>query len=321
MAKSANYFGLRHGSTKSHTFSVLDGQQITKDRVEGGKNPRTLAQMTQRCMVATIGTAYSAMKCICDHSFEEKPAGMQCMREFFSTNLKQIRICKEYDNGFFGFIKYKEAGLVAGSYVISDGSLPTPLPDAQMDSVNPTEGKVTITLALTEEGATGEVAEALGCKLFGDMCSIALMYPKADGSYGFGAVRLTYRSGASVLESFTVAVTGDIAGATTSFAANTLKVEVRTAYKLADGATTDNTYYVGITSRHVNGSWLRSPAQFDVEEATPTFAAAIATYPVGQERFLNGSDVDVAGTASSSSSSSSSGTETGGDDNTGDQLP
>ena len=41
MAKSANYFGLRTGSTKSHTFSVVDGKQITKDRVEGGKDPRT----------------------------------------------------------------------------------------------------------------------------------------------------------------------------------------------------------------------------------------------------------------------------------------
>ena len=38
MAKSSGYFGLRRGSTKSHTFSVLNGKQITKDRVEGGNN-------------------------------------------------------------------------------------------------------------------------------------------------------------------------------------------------------------------------------------------------------------------------------------------
>ena len=88
MAKSSTYFGLRRGSTKSHTYSVVDGKQITKDRVEGGKDPRTLPQMTQRCLVATIGSAYSAMKSICDHSFEGKSAGMQCMREFMSTNLK-----------------------------------------------------------------------------------------------------------------------------------------------------------------------------------------------------------------------------------------
>ena len=45
-----------------------------------------------------------------------------------------------------------------------------------------------------------------------------------------------------------------------------------------------------ITSRKVNGTWLRSDAQFDVTDATSTFAQAIATYPVGQERFLNGGD-------------------------------
>ena len=38
MAISSGYYGLRKGSTKSHTYSVLNGKQITKDRVEGGKN-------------------------------------------------------------------------------------------------------------------------------------------------------------------------------------------------------------------------------------------------------------------------------------------
>ena len=238
MAKSSTYFGLRRGSTKSHTFSVVDGKQITKDRVEGCKNPRTLAQMSQRCMVATVGVAYSAMKCICDHSFEDLTAGMQCMRNFMHENLKQIRISKEYGNGFFGFCKFQESGLV-------------------------------------------------------------------PGSYGFGAVRFTYKSGATVLESFPVAVIGDFAGATPSFSSNTLKVEVRLAYNLAEGATTGNTYMAAITSRCVNGNWLRSPAQFDVIDATPTFAQAIATYPVGQERFLNGSDVDIVNYAASQSGSSS----------------
>ena len=60
MAKSGTYYGLRRGSTKSHTYSVVDGKQITKDRVEGGKNPRTPAQMSQRCIMSTCGNAYSA---------------------------------------------------------------------------------------------------------------------------------------------------------------------------------------------------------------------------------------------------------------------
>lgn len=318
MATSANYYGLRRGSTKSHTYSVQDGKQITKDRVEGGKNPRTLAQMSQRCMLSTCGAAYSAMKSICDHSFEEKSAGKQCMREFMSTNLKQIQLSKEYDNGFFGFNKYKEPGLQAGSYVISKGSLPDALVDAVIDSVNVADKKVALALVPTMSGTIAEVAEAMGCKNFGDICTVAVMYPKADGSYGFGAVRFTYKSGATVLESFSVAVIGDIAGATPSFTSDTLKVEVRMSTELATGATAENTYMAAITSRKVNGNWLRSNAQFDVLDATPTFAQAISTYPVGQERFLNGSDVDVATPAATGDNGGGNNGDNGGGNSGGD---
>ena len=177
--------------------------------------------------------------------------------------------------------------------------------------MNVADKKVTLNLAMAPGGVVSYVAEAMGCKNFGDMCTVAIMYPKADGSYGFGAVRFTYASGASVLESFSVAVTGDIAGATPSFTANMLKVEVRMAYDLATGASADNTYLTAITSRKVNGGWLRSFAQFDVEDATPTFAEAISTYPVGQERFLNGSDVDVTSSSVSQNGGSSTSSDTG----------
>lgn len=316
MAKSANYYGLRRGSTKSHTYSVLDGQQITKDRVEGGKNPRTHDQMTQRCLLTTCGNAYSAMKFICDHSFEDLTAGRQCMNEFMSTNMKNLRISKEYDNGFFGFSKYKESCLRAGSYVISYGSLPDALVDAEIDSIDVAGKKVTLILVPTMNGTIAEVAEAMGCKKFEDICTVVVMYPKADGSYGFGAVRFTYQSGATVLESFAIAIVGDVKSATPSFTSNTLKVEVCMSSDLATGASDENTYMAAITSRKVNGEWRRSKAQFDVQDATPTFAQAISTYPVGQERFLNGSDVDVATTPATSG-----GSTTGGQDNGNDGPP
>ena len=315
MATSTSYFGLRRGSTKSHTFSVVDGKQITKDRVEGGKNPRTLPQMTQRCLLSTAGAAYSAMKSICDHSFEGKPAGKACMVEFMSANMKQIQISKEYDNGFFGFNKYQQPGLVPGSYIISEGSLPKALVDAEIGSINVANKKVTVNMATTTGGSIAEVAEAMGCKNYGDICTIAVMFPKSDGTYGFGAVRFTYMSGATVLESFAIAVTGDATSAALSFTSNTLKVEIRLLSELAAGATTANTYMAAISSRHVNGNWLRSRAQFNVTSATPTFTEAISTYPVGQERFLNGKEVlQSAPTATTNGGSSTNG---GGDSNTG----
>ena len=38
MAISSGYYGLRKGSTKSHTYSVLNGKQITKGEGSGNDN-------------------------------------------------------------------------------------------------------------------------------------------------------------------------------------------------------------------------------------------------------------------------------------------
>ena len=315
MAKSANYFGLRTGSTKSLTFSVYDGKQITKDRVERCKNPRTYPQMSQRCMVGTVGSAYAAMKSICNHSFEEKTAGIQCMREFMSENLKQIRICKEYENGFFGFNKYQESGLVPGSYVLSKGSLPDACPDASILSINVSDKQITVEVATGSSIA--KIKRAMGCRNYKDTCTITLMYPKADGSYGFGAVCFTYKEGDTVVDSFSVEGFGDVVAATPTFASNTLKVEIRMLSALASGASTSNTYMAAIASRMVNGDWRRSNAQFDVQDARPTFAEAIATYPIGEERILNGGgvpdfDIESEGSGASPDPSQGGGNSGGG---------
>ena len=289
MAKSPNYFGLRQGSTKSLTFSIVDGNQITKDRVLAPKNPRTPAQMTQRCMVGTIGTAYGAMKSVCNHSFEGVTAGMQCMRTFMSENLKQLRISMEYDNGFYGFNKYQDSALVPGSYIISKGSLPDSCPDADILSVDAANKQISIDVAAGN--GIADITDSMGCKNFKDTCTIAIMYPKGNGSYGFGAVRFTYKKGETVLESFDIDVFGDVNDATPAFGTSGLTLTVYMKPELAANATAENTYLAAIASRQVNGNWYRSNAQFDVQDATPTFAQAIATYPVGMERILNGSSI------------------------------
>ena len=90
MAQSKSFFGLRKGSTKSLTFQVLNGKQITKDRVYNVKNPQTLAQMQQRALMATAVSAYSNLKAICDHSFEGIEVGSKTMSEFIKLNLAKL---------------------------------------------------------------------------------------------------------------------------------------------------------------------------------------------------------------------------------------
>lgn len=89
MAKSSNFFGLRTGSTKSLTFSVYRGQQITKDRVSRISNPRTTAQMQQRALVPMVAAARSTLKGLVDHSFEGVPYGEASLKEFSAENLKK----------------------------------------------------------------------------------------------------------------------------------------------------------------------------------------------------------------------------------------
>ena len=119
MAQSKSFFGLRKGSTKSLTFQVLNGKQITKDRVYNVKNPQTLAQMQQRALMATVVTAYSSMKSICDHSFEGIEVGSKTMGEFIKTNIAKLK------NGIpdISLTEYKTGVFATNEYVVSKGSL------------------------------------------------------------------------------------------------------------------------------------------------------------------------------------------------------
>lgn len=88
MAKSKSFFGLRTGSTKSLTFQVNRGQQITKDRVYRVSNPRSEAQMQQRALIPIVAAARSALKGLVDHSFEGVAYGEASLREFSKQNLR-----------------------------------------------------------------------------------------------------------------------------------------------------------------------------------------------------------------------------------------
>ena len=88
MAKSKSFFGLRTGSTKSLTFSVYRGTQVTKDRVYRVSNPRTDAQMRQRAIIPIVAAARSALKGLIDHSFEGVPYGEASLKEFSKQNLR-----------------------------------------------------------------------------------------------------------------------------------------------------------------------------------------------------------------------------------------
>ena len=117
MAKSKSFFGLRTGSTKSLTFQVLRGEQITKDRVYRVSNPRSEAQMTQRALIPIVAAARSQLKGLVDHSFEGVAYGEASLREFSAQNLRA---------GALDVISYSPNGVSNAGFanlIVSKGSL------------------------------------------------------------------------------------------------------------------------------------------------------------------------------------------------------
>ena len=102
MAKSKSFFGLRTGSTKSLTFQVYRGQQITKDRVTRISNPRTDSQMVQRALIPIVAASRAALKGLVDHSFEGVAYGDQSLKMFSSLNLKAgaLKVASFSPNGY-----------------------------------------------------------------------------------------------------------------------------------------------------------------------------------------------------------------------------
>ena len=102
MAKSKSFFGLRTGSTKSLTFQVYRGQQITKDRVTRISNPRTESQMVQRALIPIVAASRAALKGLVDHSFEGVSYGDQSLKMFSSLNLKAgaLNVASYAPNGY-----------------------------------------------------------------------------------------------------------------------------------------------------------------------------------------------------------------------------
>ena len=122
MAKSKSFFGLRTGSTKSLTFQVYRGQQITKDRVYRVSNPRTEAQMKQRAIIPIVAASRAALKGLVDHSFEGVNYGNASLKKFSELNLRSGALMVESyaPNGYSnpGF-----ASLIVSKGSLSDGGV------------------------------------------------------------------------------------------------------------------------------------------------------------------------------------------------------
>lgn len=284
MAKSNSFFGLRRGSTKSLTFAVNDGMQITKDRVTQVKNPRSKAQMAQRCLLKTISLAYSSMKSILDHSFEGVSYGALSMRHFQSLNFNLVKAARFATAKTIGYAKYGDSTPNLGQYVIAQGSLNQPNFQAFTLGV---QGNG-ISIAVSDVTTVADFATKLGIGL-GEMITICAQIQSNKNAVAFAWVRFTLPSNAAANIS-EIQVESNL-NVEASFD-NGVSAVVSVADFGADSA--KGALYTAIRSKYGANGWMRSKAVLNLVTGTLTYEdeykEALHTYPTGEEYPLNGSD-------------------------------
>ncbi len=299
MAKSKSFFGLRRGSTKTLTFQVNNGKQITKDRVYEVKNPRTQEQMVQRMVMATASAAYAGMKIIVDHSFEGITYGQMNMSEFIRLNAKKLRENLGAASPKMCYNKYQDRTISPGAYIMSRGTAadlayPVEIGDAE------DEGAYSLKVTLGPTAAANFTSKKLA-QLYGvttnDLITVCYLRWNPDKSqFYFGFVRFTFLK----LDDETI---------TSQNLAERILVESNDAHQVIvanNGVTfftsiddTDHAGYAACTihSEKTANGWNRNNTEMDCSHIQENFmnyseSDAIATYPVGGSYVLNGGEVN-----------------------------
>lgn len=287
MAKSKGFFGIRTGSTKNFTFSELHGEQITKERVSKVKNPRTISQMRQRMLMATIGAAYSYLKAIADHSFEGKTVGQQNMSEFMRLNLNKFRDASLNNSAAYAFNAYQDKLINPMRFILAKGSLPA------MPFVINATNQIELTYNVTDASTAEKVYEVMGLNK-GDMVTFVWVVGTSSlvgGIFKYTPNRLNI-----------VRLKADKSGAIAtphdafSFESNHDDLDVNISKQgdvLKLSSTIANIGAV-ILSRQSNGTWLRSDATMTGNKSIyegVTVGNQLGTYPIESELILNGGDM------------------------------
>lgn len=256
-------------------------QQVVRALAEQVANPRTHSQMFNRMVMSSVMQAVHAMKVIIDHSFDGLPTGQPSISEFIRRNYalaKADAIANPLFSPHFGMVKYGEKGARPGEYVVSSGKL------VKNDLIAGNNFRVIFNLG-AGNSTVGGLRELLGISDDGYLTWLRLTPEK-----GLEYVRCYLDP--SIADS--TAITNDNKDALFTFEGNvTPTVEFSSnqfMFKFEQPASCCSTGV--ILSDKIGGKWQHSACKMSIYGSiTYTANTAIATYPVGDEMFLNGGEI------------------------------
>lgn len=254
-------------------------QQVVRSLAEQVKNPQTLAQMRGRMIMSTVMQGVSAMAAIIDHSFDAYPAGQPNISAFIKENYGLIKAdvaAHPASGNVFGLNKYQEKGIKMGAWVISMGQA------AGLPAAAAVLSASALTITLGSDTTVGGLKSVLNLanEDYFTLCAIP-----AAGQFVYVRVNIN-----KSLDDTTAITAGNIASLF-EFDGN---VAVTPALNGSTITLTPAVFGANngiIVSRKENGSYKHSTCVL----ASPTAPAwagdvALATYPEGAQRFLNGGD-------------------------------
>ena len=272
------------GRIGSDVYSIgKDGkgkkQQVIRSLAETVANPQTTAQMRGRMIMATVMQAVSAMSGIIDHSFDSMPAGQPNISEFISRNYQLVKAdvaANPSSGNKFGLNKYQEKGVKKGAWLVSEGKA------AGISGVVIDGSAKTITIALGANLTFAGLKAALGLAATDYFTAVAI-----DATAGF--VYQRFHLSQSMADDTAIAA-GNVADLFTSEGNTTAAISLSGSNVVITlGAFSENNGI--IVSRAADGGYKHSTCVL-ADPTNPVYTAevALATYPVGAQRFLNGGD-------------------------------
>lgn len=315
-------------------YKDANGDTVMRE-VVAPKNPQTTGQMVQRIIMCTIMQAYSAMKKIADHSFENVASGSKSMQVFMKRNLDFARqkISEMQGQGvdfysMYNFVPLGTKEFVPNQYLISTGSLP------QVFSSFKSEGNLVnnLVVAAIKVNTYQGVCDALGAQR-GDQvtfltfsasdavnsrfryCRVILDPTNTDGSQA--AMSSAFLDGNAInLPSVRNEGTGNFLF--TIDASDGLGIKPVSEVAYAGGV---------ILSRYLNDSWLRSTCRLTYKESV----ASVTGRSLGEclDYALNGTPIyapdrwylNNAGQGNSAAYSAGQDAPTGGQGGSGEVTP
>lgn len=254
-------------------------QQVVRSLAEQVKNPQTLAQMRGRMIMSTVMQGVSAMAMIIDHSFDAYPAGQPNISAFIKENYGLIKadVAAHPSTGnVFGLNKYQEKGIKQGAYVISMGQA------AGLPAAAAVLSATALTITLGSDLTVGGLKSVLnlGNGDYFTLCAIPVagqfVYVRVNINKSLADTTAIAAGNIASLFEFdgNVAVTPALNGSTITL--------TPAVFGANNGI---------IVSRKESGSYKHSTCVL-AAPTSPEWAGdvALATYPEGAQRFLNGGD-------------------------------